>query len=192
MALTEGQIVANLNLGQNADKLLSNQPSDPIVEVTGLFIQELIEDLKQTLDDEGISANGSLKASIVPSEIKLSSNGISVSITADDYGNYIEEGVKGVENQSIDSPFSFKTIGVSKDHAEAVAKWIPARGIQPRENQTIKSLSYALATSIKKKGIKPQPWQSKVFTDETMNAFKLALTEVMGISIASQFKQFGE
>jgi len=72
MAINEGDIVRNLNLGQNADKLLSNTPEDPIVILTQEFIQASIDNMRAILEEDGRNTQTStLSQSIDATELKL-------------------------------------------------------------------------------------------------------------------------
>ncbi len=192
MAINEGDIVGRLIQQGLGEELFTGKPSDPVVATTLSYVELLVEELKAELEEQGINATGGLSASIRPAEVQITEGGLSVSITADDYAKFIDEGVTGVEDKSVVSDYSFKDLKVAPSMAEAIRKWIPTRGLMVREGQTYESMSYAIATGVKKKGIKARPFIEKAFNSDTITAFQKALSEVIGKDIATQFSKYGD
>jgi len=190
MAINEGDIVNSI-IGGLPQEVFTKTSDDPVLSTTKAFIELLIKELGDTLDKEGISATGGLKASINPSKIKVTSKGISIEVSADSYAKFVDEGVTGFVTKTIRSDFSFKSLKVAPSMAEAIREWIPAKGLFARSGQSYESMSYAIATGIKMHGVEPTNFIEETFNSDTIKAFQKALSEVVGGSIAFQFKEYG-
>ena len=106
-------------------------------------------------------------------KVEVENDGVVVSFYMEDYGEFQDRGVKGVEktySQSANSPFSYRESSNLKGFEYATgtfAKWAKFRGMQPRDKKgrfgTYKTMGFILANSIKKKGIKATMFFTKPF-----------------------------
>jgi hypothetical protein len=206
MAVNEVEILQNLNLGQDADELFSNTPNDPIVLATKAFIEQAIISMQEILESDGRNTQaGSLSASLDPTEIQLSSNGISISIIAEDYAKFIDEGVDGVGFGAGTSDKLVNTVNKGKPVVTGSPyKFNPSKGVSPSFVEAMKGynrdkptgidndLAYVVASNVKRRGIRPSHFISKTFTQEAIDAFSKAIGIILTESIVVQFKKFGE
>jgi len=144
------------------------------------WLNEKVVELKGELRESGRIGTGSLEQSIA---VEVVGN-LDMRIMANDYWDYINEGVDGVERK-FGSPYSFKDIksvgGIVASMKES--KWIATKGLFPNEGQSFDSMLYAIATSVKKQGIKPSHFFDTVMTDEAIEEFTNDLTEQFGAAI---------
>jgi hypothetical protein len=114
---------------------------------------------------------GKLADSIQFTQVKYLGGVYSVDINVLDYYDFVNKGVKGL-NGGGSSPYQYKNLGVSKAMLFAIRKWLIRHGLKSnskaaRKNplgtekktrafdNTSNSMAYAIAKSIKKKGLKP-------------------------------------
>lgn len=197
MAVSEKDILNNLNLGAEKDAF-AKSPESPLAKLTQAFVEASIAEMKRALEDQDRNGSGALSASIDPTNISVSGNRIKISIVAEDYAKFVDEGVNGVGfGNSINrgapvvtgSPNSFKNLFASRSFAEQIQQWIPVRNIQlPPEFDSFEDLSYAIATAVKKRGIKASHFIDSAFSEESINAFEKAVGEVIEQSIFVQFE----
>ena len=94
--------------------------------------------------------------------------GTRVTFESEDYGQFIDKGVKGSKStysESMNSPFRYKS---KQPPSNTITKWAKIRGIQGRNKKTgrfitNKSLSFLIARSIKEKGIRATMFFTKPF-----------------------------
>ena len=100
--------------------------------------------------------------------------GLSVSIDADFYFKFMDEGVNPVGGKLFQTPYSFKYPNVSKDHAAALQAW---KGYdEPR--------SYASANVTKNKyGLKPRKILEEVINEDTLKQMSDDLGTMLGIAL---------
>lgn len=100
-------------------------------------------------------------------------DGFIIDFKMQDYGEFQDRGVKGVNSNYIEnknSPFSYKPSSKLRGleyHTGIFSKWAKFRGLQPRDKKgrfgSYKTMGYILADSIKKKGIKATMFFTKSF-----------------------------
>lgn len=132
----------------------------------------LIEKATENLDKRGNTATGGTATSMRARDIVVNGTQYELDIEIASNYKFLNDGVKGTEGGT--GKYQFKTKYPGKKMALAILKWIRVRRIASkykaksageRKNQRIKrmsakadsqkSLAYAMATNIKKKGIKP-------------------------------------
>ena len=94
--------------------------------------------------------------------------GTRVTFESEDYGQFIDKGVKGSKStysESRNSPFRYRS---KQPPSDSITKWAKIRGIQGRDKKTgrfitNKSLSFLIARSIKEKGIRATMFFTKPF-----------------------------
>ena len=124
---------------------------------------------REKLGSEGREGSGALATSIGWKPLDVSSDKVLVEVIAEDYWDFINQGVNGVFN-SFGSPYSFKNLGVGEKMKQSFREFIQVNGITPREPEMeYDQLAYILARATKKKGIKATPFMDEGFSTE---AFK--------------------
>ena len=110
------------------------------------------------------------KSNALSRSLEYRIKGDKVSFLSEDYGEYLDKGVKGAKStypESSASPFKYTT---RKPPAEVFEKWIKKSNIQGRDKKTGRfitrqSLSYIIANSIYSKGIKATMFFTKPFEE---------------------------
>jgi len=110
------------------------------------------------------------KSGVLSKSLEYRIKGDKVSFLSEDYGEYIDKGVKGAKStypESSASPFKYTT---KRPPAEVFEKWIKKSNIQGRDKKTGRfitrqSLSYIIANSIYSKGIKATMFFTKPFEE---------------------------
>lgn len=142
-------------------------------------------------------ATGSLMQK-VRHELKVSKQGNRVSsfqlrFFYPQYGEFLDKGVDGTE-KSHGSPYKYrKAKGRSQPPSSAIKKWFPFKGIRARTKDgkftdkasLVNGLSFIIARSIGRKGIKPRNWFTKAFERQ----FKTGSRE-MTRAFALDYKKF--
>ena len=143
------------------------------------FIQKVQEELQRL----GKVSSGNLEDGITSGDLIEDSGGFEIDLgyqesdAAAKYFDYVNKGVAGYESGQPSSPYSFKSLKVSKAMVKSLLQWYRKRGnaarnedqkkglsATQRKNKSLKrrvdkakqlqSLAYATAVNIKKKGIK--------------------------------------
>lgn len=159
------------DIGTLQDEL--KQPNDAFSEVLMQIGQQIVSQLKQSLRNEGIDQNSLLSQSI-ESNIVSEGGVVSIQISANDYWKFVNDGVNGVL-KNVGGEYSFKTIHPNRKMAASIQDYMGRRGISDAANY--KSVSYVIATKVKKYGIEPTHFLDKVMTDEFIEQITNALAE---------------
>lgn len=180
------------------DSLQLSNSAQALVTLAGIIIGEATDNL----DRNGNVATGKTASSMVARDIVAKGTNFELDIEIVSTYKFLNNGVKGVESGT--GKYSFKTKRVGEKMAKAIRSWLKVRKIvtkykpinrterkNKRINKLVQSadgkltgLSYAIATNIKKKGIKPTKFftravatarqeQKKLFAD----ALKLDIIE---------------
>ena len=176
-------------LGRARESL--RQASSPVGVVAQSFASSSIEFMKQLLDDDNRNANGSLSQSL-SFNIESNNSEISVEFLANDYWDFINSGVNGVE-RSFGSPYSFRSLNPSPAMLDSLTGtgslrgWMAARGIRSlsyidKEGNNInKQLStdsdfrqaaWVFARAIKRNGIRPTEFLDDTFNEDSLLKFE--------------------
>jgi hypothetical protein len=103
---------------------------------------------------------------------------LSISIDADFYFKFMDEGVNPVSGKLFPSPYSFKYPNVSKSHAAALQSW---KGYDPQH-------AYASATVTKNRyGLKPRKILEEVINENTLKQMTDDLSTMLGIALEVTF-----
>lgn len=127
------------------------------------YAKYVIQQSRSNLTKQGNSASGSLYKSL---SYKI--QGSKVKFLSNEYGVYQDKGVKGANssyNESRNSPFKYRS---KMPPSRVFDKWIKQKGIKGRDKKTgrfitDKSLTYLIARSIYKKGIRATLFFTKPF-----------------------------
>ena len=125
------------------------------------------------LDEANAISSGKLAESIQFDSVEFDAGVYSVAIKMLYYWKFVNKGVRGVNGGGSGSPYSFKNLHVSRKMMLAIRTWIEREGMKTRtkpakrrpiraekkgarfaDAQKTDALAYAVATSIKKHGIK--------------------------------------
>lgn len=189
------------SLGSNdrGDKVQLNNVAKTLVELA----DHLITEARENLHEKGNDATGQTAASMQAGPIQVKATKLQVDVEIASTYKFLNDGVKGVESGS--GKYAFKTKYPNKKMALALLKWIKVRRVatkykaisaNERKNQRIKklsnkadsqkSLAYAIATNIKKKGIKRTQFFTKA-VQATVKLQKEKLSKALKIDIIESF-----
>ena len=144
------------------------------------FILELAnkvtEDLRETVNAKARNS-GALAQSIV----YFPTGNLSFEIQADDYYNFVDEGVNAVGTNNYGSQFSFNYPGVSHNMATAISQW---KGLDM-------SHAYAVASNIKQRGLQPKRITENVINDQVLERIANDLAELTGLMFEINFTKNG-
>lgn len=130
---------------------------------TERILQEFVNYVVRESKKRVPKASGDLKKSIKADKVKESANSVQVSISAEDYLPFIDQGVSGTERK-FNTPFSYKN---KKPPVRFLQTWLKQKtGVFRARDR--RSAAFAIQNSIFKYGIKP----TKFFTTPFENAFK--------------------
>lgn len=183
------------------DKVQFNNVSAALVELADYLIVRARANLKKG----GHVASGNTANSMKAGPLQTNGTRLQVDISLDANYKFIDQGVKGVNGGW--GKYKFKHIYPGKKMVQAIGGWLRVRGIatkykaivkDERKNQGIKrmtagktgkqklALAYAIATNIKKKGIKPTYFFEDAI-EETKKYRKRILAEAIKLDIIETF-----
>lgn len=174
-------------LGETTKNLRENlrtTPNSAVERTLYNWVAERIDVAKDILAKDGKDRNGSLIPSIRP-DVILKETEAFVKIMAEDYWDFVNSGVDGFypegKGKAITNVFgttySFKSLNVSRDMISSLKQWVQKRGITELMGQNIviaegvdieNSIAFALAKSIKKKGLDAVPYMDEAFGEEAI------------------------
>jgi len=165
-----------------ASELFETKGNSPLEKFLIQWLDEKVVELKGELRETGRVATGSLEQSLAVEVLA----GLDMNILANDYWDFINEGVDGTKKKW-GSPYSFKSL---KSVGGIVAnmkttKWAATKGLFPNNGQSFDSMLYAIAVGVKKQGIKPSHFFDTVMTDEAINEFTNQLADQFEVAIAN-------
>lgn len=196
--------LANLeNLGSNdrGDKITLKNTALKLVEIA----ESVVTKAQVNLNKDGSNATGKGEDSIHAEDIEVDGSKMGIDIVYLDRLKFINDGVKGTEGGK--GKYQFKTKWPNKKMALEILKWLRVRGKRAikykaiskteRKDQSLKrktaksddlkGLAYAVATSIKKKGIKPTHFFTKAIKD-TAKDFKKEIAAGFKLDIIESLK----
>lgn len=179
------------NIGR-AKSLVELEPRTPIIGVMKDFAEMMIALSKKELEDGNPPhfATGSLSQSIAFT-INFQET-VSIDFLMNDYWDFINEGVNGLENQ-FGSPYSFKSLNPSPQMVDAftgvgsIDGWIRAKGITQLiytdqfGNSIVQDLiteddfrgaGYVFARGVKRRGIEGNNFINNVFNEKALAKFE--------------------
>jgi hypothetical protein len=149
------------------------QPRDTFSEII-LLAGEFVEDAQANLNSSNSNASGNLSSSLELGEPEVSGNIFKVDLFMNFYGQFVNKGVKGTKSGS--GLYAFKHDFPSKDMIDALREWAKSGKFKTTNTNAQKTISknekknasigkldnmYALARSIKQKGIAPTGFLDK-------------------------------
>jgi hypothetical protein len=167
-------------------------------EETRKALEELkkyvIKQSRSNLTRLGKNASKKLYKSI-EGDVEVFPNSIQILFTMNEYGFFQDKGVSGTQKK-YKTPFSYTN---KMPPPKAFDKWIMRKGIAPRDKNgkfiSRKSLSFLIARSIFKKGIKPSLFFTKPFEkaikrmpEEITRAYGLDASKLIDSIMKQNFK----
>jgi hypothetical protein len=171
--------------------------------------------VKENIEVLGISDTGALSDDISSGELVKQGNtysiemGYPVSSTAAKYYDYVNKGVTGVQSGSPTSPYRFKTLGVGKKMALNILQWVRRNNVKgdvaltkgQSKRQSLskmvseasrkKSLAYAIAVNIKKRGLRKTGFFDQAKDLYFGNDFATAISKIIGQDVRILIRQNG-
>jgi len=146
--------------------LNQEETEDALLKFRDFVIQQSRSRLTRSKKNASKSLSNSLRG-----EVDVFKNSFSLDFFMEDYGQFVDQGVKGSRRstKAPNSPFSFKN---KFPPLRPIQKWIKQKGMRGRDEKgrfiKDKTLAFLIARSIFKTGIKP----SLFFTKPFEQAFK--------------------
>jgi hypothetical protein len=163
---------------------------------------DVVEGAKRNLVSKNKNSSKALSNSL-DYDLKVFKNSFSISFLMEDYGEFIDQGVKGIGGKKKDgtswkkkkvsskSPFKYKS---KRPPASVFSGWTVRRGIAPRNKSgqftTRKGLQFAIANSVYHTGLETtnfftQPFEKefKSLPDELTEAYGLEVEEFLEFAI---------
>ena len=152
------------------------------------YAEYILRQAKQRLKSKDVS--GELSASLHYNFYKTD-DGYILEFRGSKYADYVQKGVKGTEGtrtyinikgERKTSPYGYSS---KMPPTESIFKWVKARGLKGRNKETgrfitDKSLSFAIAKGIQKKGVpaasyytQPISWSFNLFKEELQRELKI-------------------
>lgn len=183
-----------------------------------LSANNFIEKVKEELQRLGKVSSGRLEDGITQGDLLEDRGGYEIDLgyqssdSAAKYYDFVNKGVKGFASGSPASPYGFKSLKVSKDMVKSLLLWYRKRGNASRRDDqkkklsstqrtnrrlkkqvdaatNLKSLAYATAVSIKKKGIKKTGFFDKSVEFSFGKGFIDAVSKTVGQDIKVYLRQ---
>lgn len=182
----EDEIVRNLNLGSVPD--FQEAVEGTVFGVVKEWAEENIKLAREKLRKEG-SASGRTEQSITTTFVDKGEE-VQATINAPEHAKFIDRGVSGTVRSIPDSPFQFRTSRPNRKMAKAIEGWIRDSGITlPNNIPSYESFAYAIATSVKKKGIDAKLFISEPFGEQSIQELAKAVSKMLGKQLAVSFRE---
>ncbi len=160
-----------------------------VSEVLTLFAKRVQQQSKSNLSKKQKKDTGELYDSI-GYELKVSKNSFRLAFTMEDYGPYVDKGVKGKTSSSKapNSPFKFGTgTGRKGGLTDGILGWVKRKRLQFKQRGTGKFLSYKstaflITRSIYNKGIETTNFFTTPFKNE-FNKLPDQVVEAYGLEV---------
>lgn len=160
------------------------------------FSKNVVKQSKANLTRQGKRSSNKLYNS-VSYDLKVHKNSFSLTFELGEYGQFVDEGVKGKNPSMVkggiqkapNSRFKFGTgTGRKGGLNRALDKWIVRKGLAPRnekgEFMSRQSLRFLIARSIYAQGIKPSLFFTKAFENE-YKKFGKDIIKAFGLDVES-------
>lgn len=171
--------LGTLGTDDKFDKVRLSHTARALVAAAGFLIGEA----ENNLQKKGSNASGKTSSSMQAGPLQTNATKMQIDIEIASTYKFLDAGVKGTQGGT--GKYSFKNPHPSEKMAKAIRGWLRLRRVATkykaisrteRKNKRIKklvesrdgkltALSYAIATNIKKKGIKPTHFFSKAIKD---------------------------
>lgn len=145
-----------------------------------------------------IDTTGKLWKSLKLTDVADDNGVLSVGISMEDYGKFIDKGVSGTQYSTPKpSPYKYKNEGVGIGMQLSIFEWMRAKRIRLRDLQTGKfkkgkitsksyeSLAYVIARSVKRKGI-----NQTFFITKPLEEMEKRLPDVLADAFTRDFEEY--
>lgn len=181
-----------------------------------LAAANFIQKVKDNIEVLGISDTGALSDDIAQGDLIKQPNGYSISLgypansKAAKYYDFVNKGVKGVKSGTPISPYSFKNLGVSRSMLKNISSWVNRNGVRRNdvsitkrqakreslskmvsEASKKKSIAYAVAVNIKKKGLRKTGYFDSAVNEYFGRDFAVSVSKILGQDIKVLISQYG-
>lgn len=172
--------------------------SDETRKYLSNFAMNVVKGARQNLTKKGKNDSNALYNSL-GKEVTVGKNSFSLAFFMEEYGNYLDQGVKGKESSSRapNSPFRFGTGSSTggKSLSEIMTEYAKRKGFQWKDKKTGKfmshqSMGYIMARSKYNKGVAPTMFFTKPFEaafkrlpDELVEKFGLDIDNLLEHSL---------
>jgi len=177
MAISTQEFMDMITVG-NAKAILDGTVGTPLDELLKSLVQDVTNDLVESLDKYDISASSNLRQSIVP-EPNVTKDGsvVSIGIKADFYWKFVNYGVDGTVVKHGAPHHGVQPKGEKSFHT-SILDWISNRGITlPTQFSTYESFAFAIMGSIKRDGKAPRPFFTDVVNDTLILKLEKPISE---------------
>lgn len=186
-----------------------------------LSAANFIQKVKENLQKQGKISSGNLEDGITSGELIEEKGGYEIDLgyrsddSAAKYYDYVNKGVQGFSSGKPSSPYSFKNLKVSAQFAKSILLWYRKRGNAARRedqkkklsatqrknkrlkkqvdaSKDLKSLAYATAVSIKKKGIRKSGFFDQAVEFSFGKGFIDAVSKSVGQDIKVYLRQINK
>lgn len=171
-----------------------------VKDILNEFGKRVVIQSKAELKKKGKNASKSLSNSL-DYDLKVSKNSFQLSFNMEDYGKFIDRGVKGVGGTKADGTKWKKKRVTNNDYkyknkrppAKAFSAWTVKRGIAPRNDKgqftTRKGLQFAIANSVYHTGLETTNFFTKPFEkafallpDDILEAYGLEVDKLLKLT----------
>lgn len=206
------------NLGEDSKDYAALNELPSTKQLIILSAANFIQKVKDELQRQGKISSGKLEDGITSGELIEDKGGYEIDLgyrsddPASKYYDYVNKGVQGYVSGTPNSPYQFKSLKVSKDFTKSLLLWYRKRGNTARREdqkkklsatqrknkrlkkqvdaaQNLKSLAYATAVSIKKKGIRKSGFFDKAVEFSFGKGFIDAVSKSVGQDIKVYLRQ---
>lgn len=175
-------------------------------EVLEDYGQKFVDAFRESLLKHDKFVSGGLSQSIIAMPIKIMGQNLVMEIRADEYFDYVNEGVNGTQVKN-GSPYSFRKKNVNQS---AMLQHIANRGINYRDMQNfyknakglkvkrkkplekqkaLKTLAFLIGRKVSKRGIKPTHFADEVIESNLKKQMEIELSKSMGRMINVEIKK---
>tara|TARA_R110000851_G_scaffold75456_2_gene166356 strand:- start:10849 stop:11379 length:531 start_codon:yes stop_codon:yes gene_type:complete len=162
-----------------------------------IFAFDIVDDAKRILKQKDKNTSKNLSNSL-DYKLTVSKNSFSLAFFMEDYGKFIDKGVKGIGGTKADGS-KWKLKKVTNDDykykskappARAFDKWVVKRGLAPRDSKgkflSRKSVSFAIAKSVYHTGLETTNFFTKPF-EKAFNRLPDNIVEAFGLEVDNLF-----
>jgi hypothetical protein len=181
-------------------------------EVLEDYGQKFMDAFRVSLEKNGKYVSGALSQSIIAMPVKIMNQKLILEIRADEYFNYVNDGVDGWQTK-VGSPYSFKKNGrpipvtMMRKHIalrgerysgiinSLMNEYKNTRGLKVKrkkpisKDKAIGGLAWAVGYNVKKKGIKPTHFADEVIESNLKKQMEIELSKSMGRMINIEIKK---
>jgi hypothetical protein len=140
-----------------------------LIQFLNTYGEQVVAEMRTRLRNDGKVASEALYDSIRHIVTNNPQDGIQLNFELLDYYIFVDKGINGVQ-RNVGSPYSFKYAKPSRKMARAIGQWRKIKGVQANE--------WAIATNIKKRGIRPTQFFS-ISTRRRQKFLEKKVTELL-------------